>query len=299
MNFSLPYHAPRLQPWVTEESARAQVTVLVRREDENHPTISGNKWWKLKYNLMYALDKQHDTILTFGGAFSNHIYSTAAACQALGLKSVGIIRGEETLPLNSTLAFAKSCGMELHYISREAYLKKTDETYLQTLQKEFGPCFIIPEGGTNSLAIRGTEEMGTEILKTDFDYCCLPVGTGGTVAGIINAFNGQRKVIGIPVLKDADFLNAEIKKYLKSNFSNWHLELGYHFGGYAKTTKELHNFVEQTRAQGIPTEFVYSAKLFWAVHDLIKKNFFERGSTILVVHTGGLRPQPQSSITLL
>jgi 1-aminocyclopropane-1-carboxylate deaminase len=289
MSNFIPYQAPKIQPWITEESERTHVKVLIRREDQNHSFVSGNKWWKLKYNLLRAIEEKYETIITFGGAYSNHIYATAAACKELSLKSVGIIRGEETLQLNSTLAFAKDCGMTLEYISRDAYRKKSEPEFLKSLQEKFGQCFIVPEGGTNELAIRGSEELGHEILKTDFDYCCLPVGTGGTIVGIINAFDGQRKIIGIPVLKDGGFLNGEIKKYLKADFKNWQLLLDYHFGGYAKTTPELNSFVEHTTVSGIPTEFVYSAKLFWAVRDLLSKKFFERGSTVLLVHTGGLR----------
>jgi 1-aminocyclopropane-1-carboxylate deaminase len=149
---------------------------------------------------------------------------------------------------------------------------------------------VIPEGGTNSLAIRGSEELGHEILKTDFDFCCLPAGTGGTIAGIINAFEGERKIIGVPVLKNGGFLSDEIKRYLKSDFNNWQLFLEYHHGGYAKTSGELNQFIEQLKFAGIPTEFVYSGKLFWAVQDLLSKNFFPPGSRVLVLHTGGLRP---------
>lgn len=290
MSHFLPYQQPTIQPWQTEESQRANIKIRVRREDQNHAFVSGNKWWKLKYNLLHAIEKKYETIVTFGGAYSNHIYATAAACRELGLKSVGIIRGEETLPLNSTLAFAKASGMQLHYITREAYRKKSDPEFLQSIEQQYKNCFIIPEGGTNEWAIRGSEELGKEILKTDFDYCCLPVGTGGTMAGIINAFDGKRKIIGIPVLRDGGFLSDEIKKYLKSDFTNWQLLLDYHMGGYAKTSPELNRFIDQVKADGIPTEFVYSGKLFWAVQDLVSKNFFEPGSIILALHTGGLRP---------
>jgi 1-aminocyclopropane-1-carboxylate deaminase len=289
MSNFLPYQSPGIQPWKTEESERAGVKIMVRREDQNHPFVSGNKWWKLKYNLLQAIAERHDTVLTFGGAFSNHIYATAAAGKELGLKSVGIIRGEEALPLNATLAFARSSGMELQFISREAYREKTEPEFLQSLEQKFGRCLIVPEGGTNALAIRGSEELGRKMLKTDFDFCCMPVGTGGTMAGIINAFEGKRKIIGIPVLKDGSFLNDEIKKYLTSAFNNWQLVLDYHFGGYAKTSTELNHFIEQTKTDCIPTEFVYSGKLFWAVQDLIRKKFFPEGSTVLVLHTGGLR----------
>lgn len=285
----LNYSQPIYVPWETEELNQAAIKVIVRREDQNHPFVSGNKWWKLKYNLLHAIDEKYETIVTFGGAYSNHLYATAAACYELGLKSVGIVRGEETLPLNSTLTVVKQRGMMLHYISREAYQKKSEPEFLKSLEEKFGRCFIIPEGGTNEYAIRGCEEFGREILKIDFDYCCLPVGTGGTIAGIINAFGSKRKIIGIPVLKGGGFLNDEIKRHLKSDHPNWQLMLDYHWGGYAKSNSKLNKFIEKIASNGIQTEFVYSGKLFWAVQDLVSKHFFDRGSTVLVLHTGGLR----------
>lgn len=290
VNNFLPYNTPALQFWSTEESEKAGIKLIVRREDQNHAFVSGNKWWKLKYNLLQAVENKCDTVVTFGGAYSNHIYATAAACQAMKLSCVGIIRGEETLPLNSTLAFARQCGMKLYYVTREAYRRKTEADFLQSLSLDGDNYFVVPEGGTNTLATQGCAEWGEELLKTDFDYCCLPVGTGGTIAGIINAFQGKRKVIGIPVLKDGLFLAEEIRKYLHADFTNWHLMPSYHFGGYAKTTAELNTFIQQLKQQSIETEFVYTGKLFWAVHDLVKQGFFARGSTVLVTHTGGLRP---------
>jgi 1-aminocyclopropane-1-carboxylate deaminase len=246
VNNFLPYNTPALQFWCTEESEKAGIKLIVRREDQNHAFVSGNKWWKLKYNLLQAVENKCDTVVTFGGAYSNHIYATAVACQAMKLSCVGIIRGEETLPLNSTLAFARQCGMKLYYVSREAYRRKTEADFLQSLSLDGDNYFVVPEGGTNTLATQGCAEWGEELLKTDFDYCCLPVGTGGTIAGIINAFQGKRKVIGIPVLKDGLFLAEEIRKYLHADFTNWQLMPKYHFGGYAKTTAELNTFIPTT-----------------------------------------------------
>src|SRR5882724_4047519 len=164
----------------------AGIKFLVKKEYQNHPTVSGNKWWKLKYNLEEVQRLEYKTILTFGGAFSNHIYATAAAAKEFGLNSIGIIRGEETLPLNETLAFAKSCGMKLHYVSREEYREKNTPKISEQLKQQFGNFYTIPEGGTNLLAVKGCEEFAREkLLPLDFDYLCLPVGTGGTMAGII------------------------------------------------------------------------------------------------------------------
>lgn len=260
------------------------VRVLVRREDQNHPHVSGNKWWKLKYNL----DQQGvKTVLTFGGAFSNHIYATAAACRELGLDSIGVIRGNEVE--NETLSFAKKCGMKLHFVSREDYRKKAQPEFQKLLQAELGECLIIPEGGTNQPAVRGCEELGQKLLLTSLDYLMLPVGTGGTIAGIINAFHGKRKIIGIPILRDGGFLHEEIQKFLTQKFDNWKLHLDYHHGGYAKTNPKLDQFIIKLANAGMPTEFVYTGKLFWAAVDLIQKKIIVPGSTVLILHTGGLR----------
>lgn len=263
------------------------VKVLVRREDQNHKFVSGNKWWKLKYNLISAIEAGYKSVLTFGGAYSNHIYATGAACKELNLESIGIIRGEAVE--NETLSFAKQTGMQLQFISREDYRNKNQPEFLVNLQRSYGKVFVIPEGGTNALAVKGCEELGKRILETEFDYLILPVGTGGTISGIINAFGGQRKIIGIPVLKNADFLNKEIKTFLREDYTNWKLFLEYHHGGYAKTNGALDLFIETLKRVGVPTEFVYTGKLFWATVDLIQKKIIEPGSTVLVLHTGGLR----------
>ncbi len=277
--------------------AESGVRILIKREDLNHEYASGNKWWKLKYNLEEATRIGHDTLLTFGGAYSNHIYATAAAAKELGLKSIGIIRGENTLPLNHTLAFAQSCGMTLHFISREVYRNKTTDDFIQQLQNKFGDFYLIPEGGTNGLAVKGVAEFGTALInEVDFDYLCLPVGTGGTMAGIVKALAGRKKIVGFSVLKGGGFLSAEVKKWTADSFSNWNIEQDYHFGGYAKTTNELIKFISEFEKQHqLPLDQVYTAKMMFGILDLIQKGYFKRGSTILALHTGGL--QGRSSFT--
>jgi 1-aminocyclopropane-1-carboxylate deaminase len=271
------------------------VKLLVKREDQNHPSVSGNKWWKLKYNLEAAQQQGHKTLLTFGGAYSNHIYATAAAAYEFGLKSIGVIRGEETLPLNATLTFAKSKGMQLHYVSRETYRNKIDNEFTQSLHDRFGDFYLIPEGGTNELAIKGCKEFAQEITKeVDFDYLCLPVGTGGTMAGMIEGLNRQKEVIGYSVLKEGIFLNDEIKNHLKKFsdkvYGNWHIETSYHHGGYAKTNPQLFAFMnEMNTHHNLPLDPVYTAKLMWGVLDMMAKGKFRSGSTVLVLHTGGLQ----------
>lgn len=274
---------------------KAQVKLFVKREDLNHASVSGNKWWKLKYNLQEAKKLGQETLLTFGGAFSNHIYATAAACQELGFKSIGIIRGEEVLPLNETLAFAESCGMKFHYVTREEYRRKTNPEFIDQLKNQFGDFYLIPEGGTNELAIKGCAEFAHDKLSgIDFDFLCLPVGTGGTMAGIVAGLEGQKTVIGFSVLKNGDFLREEIKKLIKDfsekEFRNWHIETDYHFGGYAKHNDELDQFIlRMNQRQNLPLDFVYTGKMIAGVFDLISKNHFREGSKILMLHTGGLR----------
>ena len=287
----LNYTKTNIQELKSQIFEQFDVIVFVKREDQNHPFISGNKWWKLKYNLQEAVRLKHHTLLTFGGAYSNHIYATAAAGKELGLKTIGIIRGEESLPLNGTLSFAKSCGMHLHYISREAYRQKKETEFIQSLHDQFGEFYLIPEGGTNELAVKGCTEFAIQLnSKIDFDYLCLPIGTGGTIAGIIEGLDSSKKIIGFPVLKGAEFLINDINQLLSKPKNNWSLQVDYHFGGYAKTTLSLKKFIEEVRAtHQLPLDEVYTGKMLWGVFDLIKKGHFERGSNILVLHTGGLQ----------
>ena len=285
----LQYYQTPIAEIITPESTKAGVRLLIKREDLNHPLVSGNKWWKLKYNLEAAIRSNQNTLLTFGGAYSNHIYATAAAAHELGLKSIGIIRGEETKPQNHTLAFAESQGMKLHYVSREAYREKTEAAFIQNLHDRFGDFYLIPEGGTNELAVKGCAEFARQLNnEAEFDYLCLPVGTGGTIAGMIEGFDDSTMIIGFPVLKGANFLEEEIRKHTSKK--NWQLMYEYHFGGYAKVSNELKEFMDQFEKQfNIPLDEVYTAKMMFGIMDLIKKKFFESGSTILGIHTGGLQ----------
>lgn len=279
----------------TRQTANAGVKLLIKREDQNHPFVSGNKWWKLKYNLEEAIRSNQNTLLTFGGAYSNHIYATAAAAHELGLKSIGVIRGEETKPLNHTLAFAESKGMKLQYVSREAYRQKSEEAFIQNFHDQFGDFYLIPEGGTNELAVKGCAEFAAQLnAEVDFDYLCLPVGTGGTMAGMILGSRPSVEVIGFSVLKGGDFLEAEVKKYWqkfpdRSN-GNWRIETSYHYGGYGKSTAELHHFMAEMKSQyQLPLDQVYTAKMMTGVFDLMGKGYFNSGSTVMMVHTGGLQ----------
>jgi 1-aminocyclopropane-1-carboxylate deaminase len=291
MNHLLLYNATPIQELTSDLLSKQRVRLLIKREDLNHSFVSGNKWWKLKYNLEEAVRLGHDTLLTFGGAYSNHIFATAAAGKELGLKTIGIIRGEETLPLNHTLAFAESCGMKLHYVSREAYRKKSEPEFIKQLHTQFEIFYLIQEGGTNELAIKGCSEFAAQLNREiDFDYVCLPVGTGGTMVGLIEGLDPSKKIIGFSSLKGGEFLVDEIKKMISPERDNWIINTDYHFRGYGKVTPELKSFIEQMKIQHqLPLDVVYTGKMLFGVFDLITKNYFKEGSTILVLHTGGMQ----------
>src|SRR5688572_8071409 len=283
----LQYHETPIQEINDVVFERAGIRLLVKREDLNHKLVSGNKWWKLKYNLIDAAEKNLKTLLTYGGAYSNHIFATAAAAAEVGFKSIGIIRGEEVLPLNSTLAFARKMGMELHYVSRDAYRSKSTKPIVDN----FDNFYLIPEGGSNLLAVKGVREFAAK-LNTPFEYLCCAVGTGGTLSGLIEGLSPEKKILGFPTLKGAEFLTEEIKKLSErsKHLSNWELVHDYHFGGYAKSTPQLMQFIELFKTiHDIPLEFVYTGKMMAGIYHLISSGYFSRGSTILAIHTGGLQ----------
>jgi 1-aminocyclopropane-1-carboxylate deaminase len=265
------------------------ITLTVKREDLLHPHISGNKFRKLKYNIQQAKAEGMKALLTFGGAYSNHIAATAAAGKEYGFTTIGIIRGEELadkIADNPTLRFAANCGMQLKFVTREAYRLKTDPDFLDGLKAEFGDIYILPEGGTNSLAIKGCEEILTE-GDAHFTHVCCAVGTGGTITGIINSALPHQQVLGFPALKGAG-LSDDISKFARNG--NWQLIQYYHFGGYGKVTPELiafmNDFFEKT---AILLDPVYTAKLFFGVIDLANKSYFPENARVLLIHTGGLQ----------
>ncbi len=255
--------------------------------------MSGNKWYKLKYNLLEARKQNKDTLLTFGGAYSNHIYAVAAAGKLFNFNTIGIIRGEEHLPLNPTLAFASEAGMRLYYLNRISYRKKYSSEVIDKLQTTFGDFYLLPEGGTNQLAVKGCSEIINNI-KEDFDFICCPCGTGGTLAGLVSGLKGKKYAVGFSVLKGASFLKDNVESLLQENnefnYTNWDINLDYHFGGYAKLDKQLVDFVNNFSIQSkIPIEPIYSGKMLFGIYDLVSKGFFREGSRILAIHTGGLQ----------
>jgi 1-aminocyclopropane-1-carboxylate deaminase len=265
------------------------ISVSVKREDLIHPFVSGNKFRKLKYNLLQAKDENQEILLTFGGAFSNHIAAVAYAGKENGFRTIGIVRGDELrdkIAENPTLLFAQNCGMEFVFVSREEYRLKNESSFLENLEKQFGNFYLIPEGGTNELAIKGCQEILTE-EDSNFDYVCCSVGTGGTIAGIINSALPHQKVLGFPALK-GDFLKDEIRIFVQNK--NWQLITEYHFGGYGKVNQDLISFINQFYNKNkIPLDPIYTGKMFFGVIDMIDNGYFPAQSKILLIHTGGIQ----------
>lgn len=277
---------------VLDNILSVKYSLAIKREDLLHPYISGNKYRKLKYNILEAQELKFKTLLTFGGAYSNHIAATASAGKEYSICTIGIIRGEEIknkISENPTLLYAQKCGMKLYFISREEYKLKTEAHFINKLKETFGDFYLLPEGGTNQLAVKGCEEILSSKDKK-FNYICAPVGTGGTLAGLINASDNHQTVLGFSALKGT-FQDSEIKKYTSK--INYEIIDSYCFGGYAKIDSELIRFINEFRkTTGIPLDPIYTGKMMYGILDLIKKGELNENSSILAIHTGGLQGIP-------
>jgi 1-aminocyclopropane-1-carboxylate deaminase len=271
-----------------------KVELFIKREDLIHPYISGNKFRKLKYNLEEAKKLKKKSLLTFGGAFSNHIVATAVAGEIAGFKTFAIIRGEElglnltkTLEENATLRKAHESGMKFHFVSREVYRQKASFGFIEKMKNKWGDFYLIPEGGTNIFGVQGCQEILTNEDKK-FDFICCSVGTGGTISGLINASKKHQKIVGFPALK-GNFLSEEIKKYVTKK-NKWGLQKNYDFGGYAKHNEDLISFINSFKKEtGILLDPVYTGKMVFGILDLVKNDSFEENSKILAIHTGGIQ----------
>ncbi len=262
--------------------------ISIKRLDLIHPQISGNKFFKLKYNLLAARQQGFEKVLTFGGAYSNHIAATAFATHKFGFQSLGMIRGEELAqrPFNPTLATAQQFGMQLEFISRNAYRQKDQPDFLQHLQQQYPDFYLIPEGGTNALAVQGCREILTA-EDAQFDLICCAVGTGGTFAGLIEASQQHQQLLGFSALK-GDFLTQEVAQLTTKR--NWRILDNYCCGGYAKTTPELIQFIQSFEQRyNIPLEQVYTGKMLRGIFDLIDQDKIGPDQKILLIHTGGLQ----------
>jgi 1-aminocyclopropane-1-carboxylate deaminase len=268
-----------------------ELNLYVLRTDLNHPHISGNKLYKLKYNLQAACRANKGILLTFGGAFSNHIAAVAAAGKTYGFKTIGVIRGENYESLNPTLQFATDQGMQLEYVSRELYRQK--EELLQYVKHKYGETvFLIPEGGSNELGILGCKEI-VKHIPIDFDHIVCPCGTGTTLTGIILSLKSVQQALGFQILKAPHYIHQEVTRQLKVSGqakTNWSVFDNYHFDGYAKIKAELTAFIEKFESNHrIPLDPIYTGKMMYGLYDLIGQGHFKKGETIIAVHTGGLQ----------
>lgn len=265
-------------------------TIDIRREDLNHPLVSGNKLRKLKYNLEEARKQNYEGLLTFGGAFSNHVLAVAAAGHEMGFKTLGYIRGDELQSQwddNPTLQEAHQLGMEFVFLDRETYRKKSEAQFLNALKLKYPDYYVIPEGGANELAIKGCEEI-LQPSDMDYDYICCAVGTGGTLSGLIRSAQNHQKIFGFSSLK-GEYLELEIRKFAKQK-ANWEIVTDFHFGGYGKITNELVAFINTFyKDTQVPLEPIYTGKMIFGIYQLFQKNYFSRDKKMLVIHTGGLQ----------
>jgi 1-aminocyclopropane-1-carboxylate deaminase len=280
------------------------IDVKVLRLDLLHPHMGGNKYFKLYWNLQQAIRQQHRILLSFGGAWSNHIRALAFAAAAANLKSIGVIRGELVEPLNPVLRFARDQGMHLHCVDRTRYRRKTAPEFIAELKQRFGDFYLIPEGGNNREGRLGAQEIaglltwkqgqGSPVRR----FVLLACGTGATLAGLLQGMAKQRlqaEIVGIAVLKNADFLIGRVQHYLREDAATalpkWHIELGFHGGGYAKCSASLQNFINKTRQEtGLPLEPVYSGKLFFSLLKMVEQGSIPPGSEVIVIHSGGVHP---------
>jgi 1-aminocyclopropane-1-carboxylate deaminase len=293
-----------ISDWKNELFEQKQLTIKVLRLDAEHQHIGGNKLYKLYYNLLEAKKQNKSKILTFGGAYSNHLRATAFAAKELGFESIAIIRGEEHQTLNPVLTFCKEQTMQLHYISRSEYREKNNADFIEKLKKQFGDFFLIPEGGSNALALKGTShipKIAFDLLSENIDYFALAIGTGGTAAGILNGIEETKsKVLAVSALKGGDFLRNDIeillddfykndKEKTANTLSKLILETNFHEGGYAKKSERLKSFIDEfNKNNDFEMEPIYTGKAFFAVYNLAKEDFFEKGQTIVLIHTGGI-----------
>ena len=272
-----------------------KIKLFIKRDELIHPVVQGNKWRKLKYNLIEAQKTNTKTLLSFGGAYSNHLHALAYAGNQLGIKTIGIIRGEAPQVLNPCLQDMKNWGMQLKFIKRIDYKKKNNDEYINYLKKQLGDFYLIPEGANNALGKKGCAEI-LEELQEPYDTICCEVGSGTMLSSLIQHNNTPHtQYLGFAVMKnpqlDDDISNSsKIMQGSTIQLPTWKINHAYHFGGFAKTTDELNHFIKTFKQQhNIQLEPVYSGKMFWGIFDLISKDQFKPGTKILAIHGGGLQ----------
>ena len=280
MNFKLN------QQIFSERYLNNEIEVFIKRLDLIDPFISGNKLFKLKHNVDRALFEKKNMLITFGGAFSNHILATAAYAKKKNIDCLAIIRGEEYSELNPLLTLAKENGMNFCFVSRKEYAKRNDNNYVSELIRKYKKAFIIPEGGNNKLGVLGAEEI-LETQDKSFDYIICPIGTGATLSGIVNSSKKTQKVIGINCVNDTKYINEKISQ--KTNKKNWEIINEFNFGGFAKFDNLLAEYLKKFKLNyKITLDLNYTAKMFFGFEKLIERRYFQRKSKVLLIHTGGI-----------
>jgi len=299
-NLNLPSPVTQIKNKLLSEK---KVELFIKRDELIHPVIQGNKWRKLKYNILQAEKNNQDTLLSFGGAYSNHLHALAAAGKQLNLKTIGIIRGHAPKQLNPCLQDLLDWGMQLKFITRLEYKQKDKPEFITSLIKEFGDFYLIPEGGNNAAGIKGCAELLDE-LEDVYDVICCEVGSGTMFSALIqNNKNPDTAYLGFAVMKNPQ-LDKEIKAGLtgSANSTDWKINHHYHFNGFAKTSIELIFFIKNFKHEhNIQLEPVYSGKMLWGILDLIQHDYFKPGTKILSIHGGGLqglRGYPQMNGTI-
>ncbi len=297
---SIDIEKPAIQPINQPFLKEKKIEIYVKRLDLIHPEVGGNKWYKLRYNIEKAIAEETGTLLTFGGAWSNHIYATASAGKLLGIKTIGMIRGEEPVELSTTLKHARACGMQLEFITRMAYEEKDTEDFKSWLRDQYGSFHLVPEGGSNYLGVNGCMEILEPGEEAQYDFICCAGGTGAMAAGILMSLSGHAKLLCFPALKGGEFLEGEIRRMIgwftsepevvQDYMSPLQLITDYHFGGYGKWNQELIDFIFDFESKtGVPLDQIYTGKMMYGILDLAGKGFFPDGSRVLVVHSGGLQ----------
>ena len=269
---------------------KSKLSVSMLRLDTIHPIVSGNKIFKLYYFLEEAKNSIHKKIITFGGAYSNHLAATAYACKEAGLKCIGFVRGEKPKELSHTLLFCIQNEMQLEFISRESYKKINEENFLQSLKNKYGDHILIPEGGFSQKGANGAKLICNYFNLKNFSHVCCTIGTATTFAGLINGNNNETEIIGFSVLKNLNDIEERLKFLGVEPSKKYSVIHDYHFGGYAKKNTDLISFINSFYQDNkIPLDFVYTGKIMFGVYDLIEKRYFPDGSNILCIHTGGLQ----------
>lgn len=300
MHPDLQFSTPRIEAIDCELLQRHDVMLNVLRLDQVHPTIHGNKWFKLKRNLAAIEQSGCKRVVSFGGAYSNHIYALAAAGKIFNLETLGLIRGELSKPLNPVLQFAQDQGMQLIAVSRGDYRRKQQQDFLATLAERFGEFSLLPEGGSNALAVEGCMEIADFIRWGEPQrprVLAVACGTGATLSGLIRGVAAKPQpapqVIGVAVLKAHGYLQRETENWLHPHseliLPRWRVVDDYHCGGYAKSNASLHKFIAEFRSwSDVPIEPVYTGKLFYGLFDRVDKGLIPPGTEILAVHSGGI-----------